>query len=92
MSKMSNVKNPKSQNPKSKIPNNKCLRNLKVITNWGRAGFIGQLMRPVRAPGSPKDAPPPGSPGLQSLVPRPKVKSQKCQKNPKCQKHQKKFF
>ena len=37
---MSNVKNPKSQNPKSKIPNNKCLRNLKVITNWGRAGFI----------------------------------------------------
>ena len=46
MSKMSNVKNPKSQNPKSKIPNNKCLRNLKVITNWGRAGFIPQLGLP----------------------------------------------
>ena len=30
----------KIPNPKSKIPNNKCLRNLKVITNWGRAGFI----------------------------------------------------
>ena len=44
MSKMSNVKNPKSQNPKSKIPNNKCLRNLKVITNWGRAGFIYMIL------------------------------------------------
>ena len=44
-------------------------------------------MRPARVPGM---RPPPGSLGLQSLVPRPKVKSQKCQKNPKCQKHHKK--
>ena len=64
----------------------------------GLKGFLlcskatGGLDGPVRAPGSWEPAPPPGSLGLQSLVPRPKVKSQKCQKNPKCQKHHKIFF
>ena len=53
---------------------------------------MGELFRPARAPGSLKEPAPPGSLGLQSLVPRPKVKSQKCQKNPKCQKHHKIFF
>ena len=46
---------------------------------------MGELFRPARAPGSLGEPAPPGSLGLQSLVPRPKVKSQKCQKNPKCQ-------